>query len=159
MAALQASVLQGNSRSYSTSILTKMHPFARRHGDDEHLGATGAKIQKPTSPSVSENWNWAACPGISVFQDRRRLAKRQKTELEIRERLVQGHLEQPGLLVSGSREISPRTVPDRGKSTGAGIETELWFNPSIQDDFADWEKDADVIIGLYQKYGDPHIQN
>ena len=39
----------------------------------------------------------------------------------------------------------------RGKELG--IEVCLWFNPSIQNEFADWEKDADVLISLYNKYG------
>ena len=34
-----------------------------------------------------------------------------------------------------------------------GIEVGLWFNPSVQHDFADWEKDAAVLIGLYRDYG------
>lgn len=34
-----------------------------------------------------------------------------------------------------------------------GIKLGLWFNPSVQDSFADWEKDADAIINLYNKYG------
>lgn len=34
-----------------------------------------------------------------------------------------------------------------------GIRIGLWFNPSIQNDFADWQKDAQVIIGLYKEYG------
>lgn len=33
------------------------------------------------------------------------------------------------------------------------IELGLWFNPSVQDDFADWKKDADALIGLYRQYG------
>jgi len=42
-------------------------------------------------------------------------------------------------------------IVKRGKELG--IEICLWFNPSIQNDFADWEKDADVLISLYKKYG------
>lgn len=42
-------------------------------------------------------------------------------------------------------------VVDRGRELG--IEVGLWFNPSVQNDFADWEKDADVIIGLWKEYG------
>ena len=34
-----------------------------------------------------------------------------------------------------------------------GIEVGLWFNPSIQDDFGDWRKDADAMIKLYRDYG------
>ena len=34
-----------------------------------------------------------------------------------------------------------------------GIEIGLWYNPSIENDFADWEKDADAITGLYREYG------
>ena len=34
-----------------------------------------------------------------------------------------------------------------------GLEVGLWFNPSIQDNFADWEKDAAAIIGLWREYG------
>ena len=34
-----------------------------------------------------------------------------------------------------------------------GLEVGLWFNPSIQDNFADWEKDAAAILGLWRKYG------
>lgn len=34
-----------------------------------------------------------------------------------------------------------------------GIEVGLWFNPSVQDDFADWEKDAAALLDLYRRYG------
>lgn len=39
------------------------------------------------------------------------------------------------------------------KGERLGIRIGLWFNPSIQHDFADWEKDAEVMIELYKKYG------
>lgn len=39
------------------------------------------------------------------------------------------------------------------KGKKLGIRIGLWFNPSIQHDFADWQKDADVIIKLHQQYG------
>lgn len=44
-----------------------------------------------------------------------------------------------------------RPVVEHGRRLG--IEVGLWYNPSIQDDFADWQKDADNIIGLYRDYG------
>lgn len=44
-----------------------------------------------------------------------------------------------------------RPVVEHGRKLG--IEVGLWYNPSIQDDFADWSKDADNIIGLYRDYG------
>lgn len=44
-----------------------------------------------------------------------------------------------------------RPVVDRGRKLG--IEVGLWFNPSVQHDFADWEKDAATLIGLYRDYG------
>ncbi|MDE6490078.1 MAG: alpha-galactosidase [Muribaculaceae bacterium] len=47
------------------------------------------------------------------------------------------------------RGLTP--VVERGRELG--IEVGLWFNPSVQDDFADWEKDASTIVGLYRKYG------
>lgn len=34
-----------------------------------------------------------------------------------------------------------------------GITLGLWYNPSIKDNFIDWRKDADAIIGLWRKYG------
>ena len=39
------------------------------------------------------------------------------------------------------------------KAKTLGMEIGLWFNPSVQDELADWEKDAAVIINLYKKYG------
>lgn len=42
-------------------------------------------------------------------------------------------------------------VVERGRELG--IEVGLWFNPSVQDDFADWEKDAATLVGLYRRYG------
>lgn len=42
-------------------------------------------------------------------------------------------------------------IVKRGKELG--IEVCLWFNPSIQDNFKDWEKDAGALIGLYKTYG------
>ena len=39
------------------------------------------------------------------------------------------------------------------KAHSLGIEMGLWFNPSVQDDLADWEKDAAVLTGLWHKYG------
>ena len=47
------------------------------------------------------------------------------------------------------RGLAP--IVDKGRSLG--VEIGLWFNPSIQNDFADWQKDADAIISLYRKYG------
>ena len=39
------------------------------------------------------------------------------------------------------------------KGKALGIEICLWFNPSIQNNFSDWEKDATAILDLYKKYG------
>ncbi len=39
----------------------------------------------------------------------------------------------------------------RGKELG--VEVCLWYNPSIQDNYAAWEKDAAALIGLYKEYG------
>lgn len=47
------------------------------------------------------------------------------------------------------RGLSP--IVERGKELG--IEIGLWFNPSVQNDFADWERDAQTIIGLWRDYG------
>ena len=44
-----------------------------------------------------------------------------------------------------------KPVVEKGRELG--IEIGLWYNPSIQNDFADWEKDAAAIVGLYRKYG------
>lgn len=45
--------------------------------------------------------------------------------------------------------LSP--IVKKGKKLG--LEIGLWFNPSIQNDFADWERDAETLIGLYRTYG------
>jgi hypothetical protein len=42
-------------------------------------------------------------------------------------------------------------VVKKGKELG--INVCLWFNPSKDNSNADWEKDADAVIGLHQKYG------
>ena len=47
------------------------------------------------------------------------------------------------------RGLTP--VVERGKELG--VEIGLWYNPSIQNDFEDWEKDVEAIVGLYHKYG------
>ena len=47
------------------------------------------------------------------------------------------------------RGLSP--VVEKGRQLG--VEVGLWFNPSVQNDFEDWRKDADVLVGLYEKYG------
>lgn len=39
------------------------------------------------------------------------------------------------------------------KARELDIEVGLWFNPSIQNSFEDWEKDADALIRLYRQYG------
>lgn len=39
------------------------------------------------------------------------------------------------------------------KGKELGVEICLWYNPSVQNDYADWEKDAQAIIGLYNQYG------
>ena len=39
------------------------------------------------------------------------------------------------------------------KAKRLGMEIGLWFNPSVQDELTDWEKDAAVLTGLYKKYG------
>ena len=47
------------------------------------------------------------------------------------------------------RGLAP--IVKKGKKLG--IEIGLWFNPSVQNDFADWEKDAETLIGLFCEYG------
>ncbi|MGV8096356.1 MAG: alpha-galactosidase [Mangrovibacterium sp.] len=42
-------------------------------------------------------------------------------------------------------------VVKRGKELG--IEICLWFNPSSENSNENWEKDANVLIGMYEKYG------
>ncbi|MFV0390431.1 MAG: alpha-galactosidase [Paludibacteraceae bacterium] len=42
-------------------------------------------------------------------------------------------------------------VIERG--TELGVEVCLWFNPSVQNDYVDWEKDAQAMTDLYDKYG------
>lgn len=42
-------------------------------------------------------------------------------------------------------------IVKRGKELG--VEICLWFNPSVQNDYADWEKDAQAMIDLYKEYG------
>ncbi len=44
-----------------------------------------------------------------------------------------------------------KPIVEKGRKLG--IRIGLWFNPSIQDEFSDWQKDAQVLIGLYRKYG------
>lgn len=39
------------------------------------------------------------------------------------------------------------------KAEELGISLGLWFNPSIQNDFEDWRKDADAVVKLYSEYG------
>ena len=39
------------------------------------------------------------------------------------------------------------------KAEELGIQLGLWFNPSIQNDFEDWEKDAGAVTKLYRDYG------
>ncbi|WP_158602591.1 alpha-galactosidase [Proteiniphilum sp. X52] len=42
-------------------------------------------------------------------------------------------------------------IMEKGKEHG--IEICLWFNPSYTDNYANWEKDAQVLIGLNKEYG------
>lgn len=42
-------------------------------------------------------------------------------------------------------------IVKRGKELG--IEICLWFNPSVQNDYADWEKDVNALVSLYKEYG------
>ena len=44
-----------------------------------------------------------------------------------------------------------RPIVEKGKRLG--IRIGLWYNPSVQHDFADWRKDADAILGLWREYG------
>ncbi len=44
-----------------------------------------------------------------------------------------------------------KPIVEKGKELN--IEICLWFNPSIQNNYKDWEKDAEVMINLYKRYG------
>lgn len=39
------------------------------------------------------------------------------------------------------------------KGRELGVEVCLWFNPSVQDNYADWQKDVEALVGLYDTYG------
>ncbi|WAC39552.1 alpha-galactosidase [Pedobacter sp. SL55] len=42
-------------------------------------------------------------------------------------------------------------IVKRGKDLG--VEVCLWFNPSVQNDYADWQKDVNALVALYKEYG------
>lgn len=42
-------------------------------------------------------------------------------------------------------------IVKRGKELG--VEICLWFNPSVQNDYADWRKDVNALVSLYKTYG------
>jgi len=42
-------------------------------------------------------------------------------------------------------------IVKRGKELGIAIC--LWFNPSVQNDYSDWQKDVNAIVSLYKEYG------
>ncbi len=42
-------------------------------------------------------------------------------------------------------------IVKRGKELG--IEICLWFNPSVQNNYADWNKDVQALVDLYKEYG------
>ena len=44
-------------------------------------------------------------------------------------------------------------APLVNKGRALGIEICLWFNPSVQDNYSDWEKDASALIDLHARYG------
>ncbi|MCQ2114581.1 MAG: FAD-dependent oxidoreductase [Bacteroidales bacterium] len=44
-------------------------------------------------------------------------------------------------------------APVVAKAKELGIELGLWFNPSVQNDFEDWEKDVEAVVRLYEEYG------
>lgn len=44
-----------------------------------------------------------------------------------------------------------KPIVDKGRKLG--IRIGLWYNPSVQSDFADWRKDAEAILGLWREYG------
>lgn len=44
-----------------------------------------------------------------------------------------------------------KPIVDKGRKLG--IRIGLWYNPSVQNDFADWRKDAEAILGLWREYG------
>jgi alpha-galactosidase len=44
------------------------------------------------------------------------------------------------------------------KAKAKDVEIGLWFNPSQVDDFANWRRDADIIIGYWQSLGIRHFK-
>ncbi len=44
-------------------------------------------------------------------------------------------------------------TPVVNKARELCIKLGLWFNPSVQNDFEDWQKDANAIVKLYNEYG------
>ncbi len=43
--------------------------------------------------------------------------------------------------------------PVVARARDLGMEIGLWFNPTRRDDYALWERDADILIGLYRQHG------
>ncbi len=43
--------------------------------------------------------------------------------------------------------------PVVARARALGMEIGLWFNPTRRDDYALWERDADILIGLHRRYG------
>ncbi len=43
--------------------------------------------------------------------------------------------------------------PVVARARALGMDIGLWFNPTRTDDYALWQRDADILIGLYRQYG------
>lgn len=59
----------------------------------------------------------------------------------------------PGYWTPDHDKYPEGLAPVVEKGRQLGVEVGLWFNPSVQNDFEDWKKDADILVGLYERYG------
>ena len=55
-------------------------------------------------------------------------------------------------------DINPEKFPDGfypevRLCAEKGLKYGIWFVPKMDDDYTDWEHDADILIGFYKKYG------
>lgn len=145
----------GQGEISALTALRKWQKSVRYHDDMVMMNTWGDRSQdsKVNEEFCLRELELAARLGIGVFQIDDGWQSGKSPNSKFAKGSFRNIWEDPNFWTPDPVKYPSGLTPVAVRAKELGIELGLWFNPSVQDDFADWRKDADAIIGLYRQYG------
>ena len=145
----------GKGELSALTALRKWQKAVRHHEDMVMMNTWGDRSQdsRVDEAFCLRELELAGRLGISVFQIDDGWQQGRSPNSKLAKGVFHNIWDNPHYWSPDSVKFPRGLHPLTDRARELGLELGLWFNPSVQDEFADWKKDAEALVSLYRQYG------